>query len=744
MIRVVTRTLLALGLLSIALPQSPFAAQTRKTTTSNISGIALELIATPAVSGYEEAFIETVRSLLPDWAAKAATIDEIGNLIVTIGSGGRHVLFACPVDENGYVVSQITSDGFIRLQRLTRAAPTPLFDQFHEGQPVLVYGSNGPVNAVIACKSTHLQARPPAESERPEDVEDLWVDVGAHSQAEAERLGVRLLAPIALRERASQLAGGRLAGVHASSRGAAAALLQVVSQLDIAKLEGTVTFAWAVQDVLGHKGLDRLARAIKADHVIIVGANFRPTANSEQGDVGRLGSGPLASDKDDVLHSLAESGSIRHQQVPGPAATPATYTGGPDWSAKNLHSIGLPSMFHSTPVETITASDIEQTSALIAAIANLTLDSSRPLLSHLTTVTRGFSETGAFATLKPLIESYGVSGHEGPVRETVERLLPAWAKAKKPTVDEQGNLVLTFGKGGEHRLFVAHMDEIGYRITAIEPDGAAKVERRGGFFDSLMEAHPVLVHGRGGDVRAVVMPRENYSKASRRNVAAAQVALSFGTDSADQTRALGVAVGDTVTIEKKFVRLAGRRGTGRSIDDRNGCTALLLALKKINPAMVHNTVTFVWSVGEETGLDGAKYVSEKLPAPKYVFAVDTFVSSDSPIESPRFANAAIGGGMVFRALDNSGASPARDVSRLLSIARNRGIKAQYGVTGGGNDGAVFTRFGAVNLPLAWPLRYSHSPAEVIDEGDLDALAAMVAALTQVPLGQQKVPTGHRR
>ena len=55
---------------------------------------------------------------------------------------------------------------------------------------------------------------------------------------------------------------------------------------------------------------------------------------------------------------------------------------------------------------------------------------------------------------------------------------------------------------------------------------------------------------------------------------------------------------------------------------------------------------------------------------------------------------------------------------------------QYGVTGGGNDGAVFLRGGTVDIPIAWPLRYSHSPGEVIDLRDLDTLARIIAAISR--------------
>ena len=55
---------------------------------------------------------------------------------------------------------------------------------------------------------------------------------------------------------------------------------------------------------------------------------------------------------------------------------------------------------------------------------------------------------------------------------------------------------------------------------------------------------------------------------------------------------------------------------------------------------------------------------------------------------------------------------------------------QYGVTSGGNDGSAFVRYGSLDVALGWPLRYSHSPAEVVDTRDVDALARIVAAVAR--------------
>jgi putative aminopeptidase FrvX len=210
--------------------------------------------------------------------------------------------------------------------------------------------------------------------------------------------------------------------------------------------------------------------------------------------------------------------------------------------------------------------------------------------------------------------------------------------------------------------------------------------------------------------------------------------MDVGARNAQQVEQLGIKLGDFITIPKKYRPLLGTRANGRSFDDRVGCTALVLATWALGPDLKDRDVTFVWSTGEEVGLEGAAEVAKNLAAqgkpPDYVFAVDTFVSSDSPLESKRFANALVGHGFVVRAVDNSNIVPRNLVEKVLTIAQGDGIPAQYGVTGGGNDGSAFLRYGSVDVALGWPLRYSHSAAEVIDTRDVDALARIVAAVAR--------------
>jgi putative aminopeptidase len=343
-----------------------------------------------------------------------------------------------------------------------------------------------------------------------------------------------------------------------------------------------------------------------------------------------------------------------------------------------------------------------------------------------------------------LIETYGASGHEEAVREQVKWLLPEWARAKA-TTDAAGNLVLHLGdQKGESKTpriaFVAHMDEIGYEVKKIEDDGRLQVAVLGGGYPQYYWGHVALVHKKDRATIGGVMelpagwdkPSFDFTDWIKSIDEPAYVYL--GTHTKEATQKLGIAVGDFVTIPKEYHTLLGTRASGRSMDDRVGCAAMIAAVKAIGPDLPGRDVTFVWSTEEEVGLKGAAAFAEQAAkdghVPDFVFAIDTFVSSDSPLESKRFADAELGKGFVIRAVDNSNIVPLQYVDRVVALAHENGIAVQYGVTGGGNDGSVFTRYGSVDVALGWPLRYAHSPAEVIDTQDLDALGKIVEVLAR--------------
>ena len=189
----------------------------------DVSSFTERLSAMTAVTGSERALTDSLLAWLPGSAR-----DRFGNVTLALGKGEPKRLASCALDEVGYIVGNITDDGYIRLRRVPGALPQPLFDQqMLEGQRVTVMGDAGPVPGVVAVRSTHLTRfrGAAAAAEPPFTVDDAWLDVGATSRADVARLGIHVLSPVARVKRPLRYGDGQLAAPFAGPRATCAALL---------------------------------------------------------------------------------------------------------------------------------------------------------------------------------------------------------------------------------------------------------------------------------------------------------------------------------------------------------------------------------------------------------------------------------------------------------------------------------------------------------------------------------------
>ena len=179
------------------------------------------------------------------------------------------------------------------------------------------------------------------------------------------------------------------------------------------------------------------------------------------------------------------------------------------------------------------------------------------------------------------------------------------------------------------------------------------------------------------------------------------------------------------------------RYASRSMDDRVGTTSLLRAIQKIDSDELQHRVIFAWSVREEGGLRGAGELAQRFGMrSRRVYSIDTFVTSDTPLESPHFAYAPLGNGPVLRSVENGGLATPYELDRNKGIAARANIDAQTGLTQGTTDGTAFAFFGAPNAGLSWPGRYSHSPAEIADLRDIADLIDLILAMAKASPGTQ--------
>lgn len=233
------------------------------------TALAERLAGMSAVTGYEQPMVDSLLRLLP-----GARRDRAGNAIIILGSGEPRRLFACPLDEPGYVVGGIRDDGWLTLRRVG-PAPSPLFDQQLEGERVTVFGVIGTVPGVVAVRSTHL-ARGRAGNEEPFSIDQAYLDVGASSPVEVERLGVSILSPVTLAKRPQRYGQELLAAPMASRRGACAALAAAALELPSAgSAHGQTVIAFTVESRITRRGILTLGNALGpfAETIIVDGGD---------------------------------------------------------------------------------------------------------------------------------------------------------------------------------------------------------------------------------------------------------------------------------------------------------------------------------------------------------------------------------------------------------------------------------------------------------------------------------------
>src|ERR1700746_270837 len=248
-----------------------------------------------AVSGHEErlaaAIGERVKALGPK-------TDNLGNVYVTIGKGAPHKLIAVAMDEPGYVVSGITEEGYLRVQRLPQAAVTPVIDVLNFAQPVWVLTRSGKrVNGVFAGLSVHLQ---PGRVGGPKmnHPDELFVDVGATNAAEVAAEGVDVLDAVATQRNLLPVGREEISGQSSGDRTALLAMLGLIEKARANEIKGTLTVAFVAQHWTGGRGMNRLLTEVHPNEMIFVGhVPPRPPADGTTGGSSvvaqKLGSGVL-------------------------------------------------------------------------------------------------------------------------------------------------------------------------------------------------------------------------------------------------------------------------------------------------------------------------------------------------------------------------------------------------------------------------------------------------------------------
>lgn len=301
--------------------------------------------------------------------------------------------------------------------------------------------------------------------------------------------------------------------------------------------------------------------------------------------------------------------------------------------------------------------------------------------------------------------------------------------ADEVRTDSYGNAIAVHegSEDGPSVALTGHADEIGFVVRDIDGEGFIRLGAIGGADKTVSRGQHVTVHTEDGPVSGVIGQTAIHLRDEHETADIDEQHVDIGAESEERAREL-VAVGDPMTVEGRVRELDGSRLAARGMDNRIGTWAAAEGLRRASEAGVDATIYAVSTVQEEVGLQGAKMVGFDL-APDAAIVVDVTHATDDPgTPTNRSTGVELGDGP---AIARGGANHPVLVESMRESAATAEIPIQFQATGtrtGTDADAIFTERGGIpSLNLGLPNRYMHTPVEVIDTTDLDALAELLGA-----------------
>ena len=331
-----------------------------------------DLLSTASPSGYEvpgqRVWVEYVEAF-----ADEVRVDEYGNA-VAVHEGDDDVdasiAFAGHGDEIGFVVREVTDDGFLSIGRVGGSDKTVT-----QGQHVTVHTDDGPVDGVVGQTAIHLRD---GDDDSAPEIAEQHVDIGAEEGEDAEEL-VEVGDPITFAQRVRELEAGRLTARGMDNRVGIWTAAEGLRRAAEAGADATIYAVSTVQEEVGLRGAQMVGFDLDPDAVVacdVTHATDSPGVPGKKSTNVELGEGPVVArgsanhpalvaavrevaDEEEIGVQLQATGSRTGTDAD------AFYTARGGTPALNL---GLPNRYMHTPVEVVDAGDLEAAAALLGAV----------------------------------------------------------------------------------------------------------------------------------------------------------------------------------------------------------------------------------------------------------------------------------------------------------------------------------------------------------------------------------------
>ncbi|MFN8215305.1 MAG: M20/M25/M40 family metallo-hydrolase [Solirubrobacterales bacterium] len=340
--------------------------------------------------------------------------------------------------------------------------------------------------------------------------------------------------------------------------------------------------------------------------------------------------------------------------------------------------------------------------------------------------------------LAELLQAPGPAGFE-------ERATDVWRGAASFAAlggDRVGSTFARVGEGAPVLGAFGHIDEIGLIVSHIDEKGLLWFSPLGYWDAQILVGQRVEVQGREGAVPGVIGRKPIHvmfeSEELKKAVELRDLHVDVGATSYEEATAL-VSHGDPIVVAGPPLAMAGDRLVSKSMDNRLGAYIVLEALRRYHeePGGGEGSFVAVASVREELGLHGAKTASYALD-PDVAITVDVSHESAAPGMEERFegkhefgSGAVIGRAPILSDRLTAALIETAEVEGIPYTVRGTGLIGALGLsTGTDADATNVSRGGVPSGVISIPLRYMHSPVEMVDLRDVEACVELLAAFAR--------------
>lgn len=299
--------------------------------------------------------------------------------------------------------------------------------------------------------------------------------------------------------------------------------------------------------------------------------------------------------------------------------------------------------------------------------------------------------------------------------------------------DPLGNVIARKKAEGKPRLMLsAHIDEVGFMVKYIDENGMVYIVPIGGIDLMLLPGLRLAVHHKQNAFLGLIgrKPIHLLNEAERNRFSIEDCWLDVGFTSRKHAL-LSVAVGDPVTFSTEIRQISDDYLITHSADNKIGSMILMEVMRRISEFTADYDLYFVSTVQEEIGLRGSMPAAAAIE-PDMAIVLDATHSTDFPGNNPKlYGDIRLGGGPSFCISPDTHTGI---VEELQKIARSKHIpfqmEAHPNASGTEARAIQIVRKGTKTGLVSFPVRYMHSPSEMISITDIKYCADILTAFCQ--------------